>query len=119
VPSDSKLIITNLQYDDIPKIFNDEVIYEFDKFKDLHKLEVKEFGKFNNSLYINKPDLILENTNLLGKSFGRILLHEWFLLSFPEFFQKYANTIETLFITDEFIPITWRFYIALMVFCII
>ncbi|MCP4651584.1 MAG: hypothetical protein GY853_16100 [PVC group bacterium] len=79
---------------------------------------MKELGELvfkENSIYKVNPELIKKNLNTLAKNYGRILLHEWFLFWFPEYFDKYAETIETLFMKDEFIPITWRFYIALMV----
>ena len=77
---------------------------------------MKDLGDLiiENSIYKTDPELTSSVLRTLGKNFGRILLHEWFLFWFPEYFAKYAETINTLFIVDEYIPITWRFYIALM-----
>lgn len=118
IPADPKLITSNLLYEDIPKVFSDEEIYNLDDVKDLNDLEMKKLGDLIDkyeSMYQIDPNLTTKNLNTLSINYGRILLHEWFMFWFPHYFEKYADTIETLFLKDEFIPITWRFYIALMV----
>jgi hypothetical protein len=105
-------------YKDIPKAFSDEEIYDIDNYKDYSALQMKEYGeliKNYKSIYKVDSEKIIKGITDIGSNFGRLLIHESFLLWFPDYFIRYCNTIDTLFYKDEFIPINWRFYIALMV----
>ncbi len=105
-------------YEDIPKLFTDSDIYDIKDYILKNELEMKNLGNYFTSpknIYGNNISLSKDNLNLIGKNFGRILLHEWFYFFFPQYFQYYSATVDILLMQDEFIPINWRFYIAIMV----
>lgn len=117
-----KLICTNLVYEDILKLFSDNEIYYVKDYIDTDSaLELKTYGDYitNKSQFDNYDmELLLKNITSNSNAFGRILLHEWFFFYFPEYLEYYNKTINTIMIQDEFIPVTWRFYIAIMVLII-
>ena len=87
-------------------------------YKDKPELELKTLGSFfteYKSIYDTDPEMSKKSLNSIGKYFGRVLFHETFLFWFPTYFERYLETIDTLLMKDKFLPITWRFYIALMV----
>lgn len=48
------------------------------------------------------------------KTRGRILLHETFFIWFADYFPLYKNTISILLNDDVLLPITWKYYLAIM-----
>jgi len=111
------LIKTNLVYEDMLKLFADNEIYYYKDYMNKPGLELKTYGdyfKSNSNLYGNNYELSKKNITLIGNNFGRILLHEWFFFYFPQYFVYYDTSVETLLMEDEYLPINWRFYIAIM-----
>jgi len=106
-------------YDDIPRLFSDTEIYHLKDFINSdRKIEMKTDGHFfiNNKKYNDEfIELSKKNLVLTSSDFGRIVLHEWFYFFFPKYLEIYINTMNVIMIKDEFVPVTWRYYIAIMV----
>jgi hypothetical protein len=45
---------------------------------------------------------------------GRLMLHEGFFLWFSEYFELYNNTMGKLMNNDNYFPLTWTYYLAIM-----
>jgi hypothetical protein len=45
---------------------------------------------------------------------GRMFLYEGFFLWFSDYFQSYSNTVDKLMSDDNCIPMTWKYYLAIM-----
>lgn len=57
---------------------------------------------------------------LLEKGFftnGRLFHHERILCWFPKYLQLSMQTTELLMETEDVLPITWKYYIAIMAVC--
>jgi len=79
---------------------------------------LKEKGDiFNNfvSFYPYNKEKALELVQKIGEEDGRIKFYESFFLMFNEYYHLLrANTLDILMNEDNYIPLTWKFYIAIM-----
>ena len=90
-------------------------------FKEIDEIIAMDLGTigFNSGVIAHKSmynpsDICEDFIAKLSKQLGHAYLHEHFFLWFEDYFKNYLHTMETLMSQDGFIPITWRYYIALM-----
>jgi hypothetical protein len=67
------------------------------------------------SFYPYDKEKALQSVEKIGNEEGRIKLYESFFLMFNEYYHLLqANTFNILMNEDNYIPLTWKFYIAIM-----
>lgn len=61
----------------------------------------------------NEMTILYDTLSRLGKCKGKLYFFEHFFMWVDEYFKHYMNTMELL-MNDDYIPKTWRNYIAIM-----
>jgi len=71
---------------------------------------IQQTSMYNNNENIEKSYI----NSILTQRQGKFYIFEHYFIWFKDYFQHYLKTVYTLFKDDEFLPVTWRYYIAIM-----
>jgi hypothetical protein len=66
------------------------------------------------SIYNNFEKINLKDLASLLKRHNKFYMYEHYFVWFKDYFQHYLKSINTLFHGNGYLPITWRYYIAIM-----
>jgi hypothetical protein len=105
-----------------PLIFSSENYY--DKVKALEideilsmQLKQKQLGKLFENYITSYPfdrNLAKKELNELSCSYGRVLIYENFFFWYSGITPKYINSLHAIMEEEGNVPVTWRYYIAMM-----
>ena len=76
---------------------------------------VNEDSAFRYNFYPVKKEKALNILKKICRERGRIFIHEKLFLKFPEYLELNNNTYKFLMLKEGYLPLTWRFYLAIMV----
>lgn len=103
---------------DYPRIFVDKLytVENLPKLIDKEK-ELKEIDELflnHKSSYPYNPEESLNALKTANESYGGLKLYEGFFLWFSEYYCLYDNTVRILMTDNCVIPVTWKYYLAIM-----
>ncbi len=105
---------------DYPKIFTKKIYSNFSIEALIRAPEEKELKETDElftiyeSQYPYNPKNSYNSLLKLSTNNGRMKIYEGFFLWFSEYFNLYEKSLEVLMSKEDYMPITWKYYIAIM-----
>lgn len=109
---------------DLPRLFSKKIYNVSNSLEEILKEDI-EIKKYGDLLYLYKPvypfniDKVKEILNMNFIQRGKLYLFENLCMLFPEYLEMSYKTFGTLMCEEGYLPILWRYYLAIMVFLIL
>ncbi len=99
---------------DYPAIFKKEIYQKSEADQEKEMKNTSDLFSTYESDYPYNSNTTHVTLKKISDNLGRVKMHEGFFFWFSGYYDLYENTIETLMNEDELIPVTWKYYLAIM-----
>ena len=118
--NENQLVNNILSPNDILRLFSNKLYFTSSDLNSILKdsIEIKEKGSFFHffkTIYPFQKEKAFDLLKTLAFSRGNIFLFESLIILIPDYLEKSNKTFNSLMFDEGYLPLTWRFYIAIMV----